>query len=266
MSQLTNRRLELVSVVGLAATALVVVLGTVLATDGSAPGMATPRPIDIDGASGTLPVGSGLPSAQYCAEYADRVGSDHEAKPENREANLSVPRDLRLPPWPDFWDPSANRLFVPRIDGQYTGTTDQIIVWGACKWGISTDVVRAMAVAESSWRQDKVGDYVDDPTLCVGGYAVPCPTSFGLLQLKHTTRPGSWPNSQQHTAFNVDYSLAVLRACFEGWVTYLEGGYSAGDLSGCVGWHYSGEWLDDQAFAYVQSVQRWLDEQPWTRW
>ena len=217
MSQLANRRSVLVWVVALSAA---VVLVMVLAPDGAPTGIATAEPVSEDGAGGTLPVGSQLPSAEHCAAYADQVGSDREARPENRGANLSVPRDLVLPPWPGFWDPSANRLFVPRVNGQYTGTTDQIIVWGACKWGISTDVVRAMAMAESSWRQAHVGDYVDDPALCVGGYSVPCPTSFGLLQLKDTTRPGSWLNSQQHTAFNVDYSLAVLRGCF-GWVTYL---------------------------------------------
>jgi hypothetical protein len=89
--------------------------------------------------------------------------------PENRDANLSVPGDLRVPAWPDSWDPSANRLFVPRIDGQFTGTTNQNIVWGSCIWGISPDVVCAMATEDSSWPQDDVGDYVDDPALCVGG-------------------------------------------------------------------------------------------------
>ena len=249
------------SVAGIAAAAVLVV---VLAANVFAPEVAKSTLAAFDGA--TLPVRSALPSDDSCAQYAREVGSDREAVPDNVEANNSVPTDLTLPPWPDFWESSANRLFVPRIDGRFTGTTDQIIVWGACKWGIEIDVVRAMAVAESSWRQDKVGDPVDNPALCVGGDSVPCPTSFGLLQLKHTTRPGSWPDSQQHTAFNVDYSLAVLRGCYEGWVTYLENGYGAGDLWGCVGWHYSGEWKDVPAFEYIDRVRRWLHEQPWRQW
>jgi hypothetical protein len=262
MSQLSNRR----SVLLWLALTLAIVFVMVLATYKTPRGIATGEPIAEGGAGETLPVGSNLPSAQQCAAYAHQVGSDREARPGNTAANLSVPRDLVLPAWPDFWDQSANRLFVPRIDGQYTGTTDQIIVWGACKWGINTDVVRAMAMAESSWRQTKVGDYVDDPALCVGGYSVPCPTSFGILQIKHIYRPGSWPTSQQHTAFNIDYALAVVRGCFEGWVTYLHNGYTAGDLWGCVGWHFSGEWKDGPALAYVQRVQRQLDDQFWTRW
>jgi autotransporter family porin len=242
-----------------------VVLVVVLTTHRTAPGVATPGPV-AGNTGATLPVGSRLPSAESCAAYADQVGSDREAEPENTLANRSSPSVRTLPPWPDFWAPPANRLFVPRIDGQFTGTTDQIIVWGACKWGISTDVVRAMAMVESAWRQAHVGDYANDPALCVGDYAAPCPTSFGLLQLKHITRPGSWPDSQLHTAFNVDYSLAVLRGCFEGWVTYLDNGYSASDLWGCVGWHYSGQWKDDLALGYVQAVKHELEERPWTNW
>jgi hypothetical protein len=265
MARLINRWSVLMWVVALITTAVIVI---VVVTDGAAPGTATSTPQSrADGGGGrTLPVGSVLPSAGQCAEFANQVGLDRETVPENWAANMSVPQDLRLPAWPGFWDPAANQLFVPRIDGQFTGTTDQIIVWGACKWGIETDVVRAMAVAESSWRQDKVSDFVTDPALCVDGYVVPCPTSFGLLQLKHTTRPGSWPDSQRDTAFNVDYSLAVLRGCMEGWVTYLGNGYTAGDLWGCVGWHYSGEWKDGLALKYVQTVQHWLAERPWTSW
>ncbi|MCW2690749.1 MAG: hypothetical protein JWR37_5639 [Mycobacterium sp.] len=265
MSQLVSRRSLLVCIGALAAAVLLVV---VFATNGAAPGMATPQAESIDGAGGTLPVGSALPSAAQCTAYAEQVGSHREAVPENTAANLSVPGHLKLPPWPDStWDPSVNRLFVPRIDGQYTGTTDQIIVWGACKWGISPDVVRAMAMQESSWRQSTVSDYVNDPALCVGGYSVPCPTSFGLLGLKHIYRPGSWPDSQQHTAFNVDYGLAVIRGCFEGWLTYLGNGYTPGDLSGCLGWHFSGSsWKNDLALGYIQRVQGRLDDQPWTRW
>ena len=264
MPQLSNRDWVVISAITLAVVIVVVV--AFVASNRTAPGISTPQRVPIELAAGTLPAGSVLPSDEHCAAKAQQVGSDREARPENTDANMSVPTGLMLPPWPDFWDPPANRDFLPRINGQFTGTTDEIIAWGACKWGFSTDVVRAMAWAESSWRQGHVGDYEDDPNSCVGGDAVPCPTSFGLLQLKHIFRPGSWPNSQQHTAFNVDYGLAYIRGCFEGWVSYLrEDGYRPGDLAGCLGWHYSGEWRDGESLEYIQRVQRRLDEQPWTR-
>jgi autotransporter family porin len=177
-----------------------------------------------------------------------------------------VPGDLSLPDWPDYWNPRVNSEFVTRIDGKYTGTTDEILSWGACKWGFDTDLIRAMATEESYWHQDQLGDYSHNPDDCVGPYQVPCPTSFGILQIKHIYRPGSYPYSQQYTAFNVDYALAVLRGCFEGFVTYLGGDYAPGDLWGCVGWHYSGDWKDPSARGYISRVKGHLDRKPWQGW
>ena len=240
-----------------------VVLVVVLTTDRVTPAIATPGP--VAGSTGaTVPVGSNLPSAELCAAYADLVGSDREGRPENTDANRSMPSHRMLPRWSDFWAPPANRLFVPRIDGQFTGTTDQIIVWGACKWGVNTDVV-------ARWRWPsphggrRVGDYANDPALCVGDDIAPCPTSFGLLQLKHTTRPGSWPDSQLHTAFNVDYSLAV-RGCFEGGLPTLTAATVPATSGVINGLALLGEWKDDLALGYVQAVERELEEHPWTSW
>jgi len=59
-------------------------------------------------------------------------------------------------------DPAAD-TFARRIDGNFTGTTDEIIRWGACKWGFDEDIVRAVAVNESYWRQSQLGDLVNGP-------------------------------------------------------------------------------------------------------
>ena len=40
-----------------------------------------------------------------------------------------------MPAWKDFTE-QANQQFVPRIDGKFTGTTDAILSWGSCKWGL----------------------------------------------------------------------------------------------------------------------------------
>ncbi len=211
-----------------------------------------------------MPPRSALPAGAQCAQ---RVGHDDwEPRPENAVGNSSVPENLSLPAWPDYYAPEVNSRVVSRIDGEFTGTTNAIITWGACKWGFDTDIVRAMAVEESYWYQSKTGDVTNDPKQCVGGAAVPCPTSFGLLQIKHVFRPGSYPYSARYTAFNLDYALAVLRACYEGWVTYLEGDYRPGDLWGCVGWHYSGEWKDPDALGYIGRVQDHLSAKPWLKW
>ena len=58
------------------------------------------------------------------------------------------------------------------MTGNFTGTTDEIIQWTACKWGIDEDVVRAQAAKETYWFQKNVGDFSADPTRCVPGHPI----------------------------------------------------------------------------------------------
>ena len=53
-----------------------------------------------------------------------------------------------------------------RVTGNMTGTTDEIIQWIACKWGIAEDVVRAQVAKESWWHQDTLGDFTTDASAC----------------------------------------------------------------------------------------------------
>lgn len=198
-----------------------------------------------------VPPGSSLPSGAECASTIDRSG--WEPVPENDAANHHVPRGLEVGPRSDY-TAEANERVLPRIDGEFTGTTDEIIAWGACKWGFDADLVRAQAFVESSWDQSTEGDPSNNPEACVPGEYPPCPTSFGLLQIKHVFHAGSYPASLESTAFNVDYALGMIRACYEGWIAYLPNDYGPGDLEGCLGHHYSGRWRDNAGMTYAADV------------
>ncbi len=209
----------------------------------------------------TLSAGSELPSGATCAAWVRR--SSWEPRPENATANATVPASLSLPDWPGYAD-AANTTLKPRIDGNFTGTTDELIQWASCKWGFDEDLTRAQAVVESSWRQDALGDWESDQKLCAPGWEATCPTSFGILQIKHYYHPGTYPHSLRSTAFNLDYSLALRRACYEGWAYY--GTQSRGDLWGCVGAHWSGNWSDPGSNAYATRVQEALTKKAWLSW
>lgn len=226
-------------------------------------GCTSGMPARDDGDFHTLPVRTALPSGKECAARVQR--GQPEPRPENTSANQFVPDHVSIPIWGDFTE-EANQRFVPRIDGKFTGTTSEILAWGACKWGLDADIVRAVAVQESDWRQSTVGDKSHDPKDCVGGATPPCPTSFGITQLKHLYLPGSYPLSQRSTAFNVDYYGARIRSCYEGWVTYLGGDYGPGDIWHCVGWHWSGYWKDGGSAHYIMRVRHYLDTKPWLDW
>lgn len=51
------------------------------------------------------------------------------------------------------YDPRWDTELLPRVDGQFTGTTDEILQWAACKWGLPDNLIRADADIESTWFQ-----------------------------------------------------------------------------------------------------------------
>jgi hypothetical protein len=177
----------------------------------------------------TLPPGSVLPSGAECATRVKR-------QPENKRVNAlynATPGSQQLAS--DFFggsDPRANTEIAVRVTGAFTGTTDEILQWAACKWGIDPDMVRAQAAVESWWRQSAKGDWGADPDRCP------------------------------------DTAYAVWRACYEGyewWLNEVERGqdYAPGDAWGCVGRWYAGRWRTAPAEAYIARVKDYLTDRVW---
>ena len=235
-----------------------------------------PSAASIAGGFTTLPPGAALPSEQECAARVKR--SSWEPRSDNTPANQHVPtqeQTARLTPWNETIgvDPKANNLLL-QITGNFTGTTDEILQWAACKWGIDENIVRAEAVVESNWHQNFRGDYTNAKSYCPPGTwdGQGCYQSYGLLQLKYYYFQSAWPMSRDDTAFNVEYVLGVIRTCFEGWTTYLNefpsplpgyAAYHAGDIWGCLGRWYSGRWYTQNAVNYIQQVKTALADKAW---
>jgi autotransporter family porin len=218
----------------------------------------------------TLPPGSALPSSLDCASRVRH--SRWEPRPENAKANRTVGIACTETGACPIW---SKDLYVhaSRVDGKFSGTTDEILQWGACKWGLDEDLLRARAAEESGWRQSTLGDRTSDSRLCASfGATAPCYQSYGILQIKASIGdgyPNTYPYSQNSTAFNVDYSSAWLRACLDGYDTWLndesagDRPYVPGDLWGCVGAWYSGKWHDRSAETYVNSIRKHLASKVW---
>jgi autotransporter family porin len=163
-----------------------------------------------------------------------------------------------------------------RVTGNFTGTTDEIIQWAACKWGIDEDIVRAQVAKESYWTQDAAGDYGSDPKSCVPGQTIgenrdqpgQCPQSIGLMQVRYPYWSWAFPGATASSAYNLDAALAARRNCFDGnetWLNTVEGGkdYAAGDIWGCIGLWFSGRWYDQPAKDYIAAVQAYLSSRVW---
>lgn len=191
-----------------------------------------PPPPSGDGGFVTLPVGAALPSG---AECATRVKAAAEIRPENAAANAnrgSRANANNRTDWSGF----------DRVDGAFSGTTDEIIQWAACKWGIDEDIARAQVIKESYWYQSTNGD---------GG------ESWGLGQVRDTAHQSAFEfsiNARTSSAYNLDYTYASWRACYEGaygWLNQFPRGrdYGPGDVWGCVGLWFTGRWYNgDDAY------------------
>jgi autotransporter family porin len=194
----------------------------------------------------TLPVGSALPSGAECAARvrpAAEVRSVNTAANNNRgsRANANNRND-----WNGF----------DRVDGNFAGTTDELIQWAACKWGIDEDIARAQIAKESWWHQSANGDNGE---------------SWGLGQVRDTAHQSAFEyaiNARTSSAYNLDYTYAAWRACYEGvltWLNNVERGkqYSAGDADGCLGVWFSGRWYTQPATTYIAAVNDYKNQRIW---
>jgi len=216
----------------------------------------------------TLPAGSQLHSGAQCATWV-KSHPLPESKAVNRPFNSQVGH--RLDAGFLSGDAPAASQIASRVDGNFTGSTREILRWAACKWGVDEDLVYAQAAKESWWRQTTRGDWSTDPTICppdhgldVDGLRGQCPESFGILQNRYRYEKTAWPGVERSTAMNADAAYAIWRSCFEGYETWLNSvdrgtTYQAGDAWGCVGRWFSGRWhvaSGDQYAAAVRDDQR----------
>jgi hypothetical protein len=225
------------------------------------------------------PVGSyaSLPTDAQAAAEVHR--SDWEPRPGNYSYNHTVPHHLRLVRElvsSHAYDPRWNKYILGRITGDFTGTTDEIFQWAAAKWGIPDNLLRTIAYMESGWHQSTYGDLVTKRSECPPGFTrLPCPVTFGIVGTKSTSWPGIFPWNRHSTAAAVDVLGGFLRGCYEGWVWWLgqhgnrsHGVYHAGDMWGCVGAWYSGNWHDGPVNGhggenYIMRAQYWSRLRPW---
>jgi autotransporter family porin len=234
-----------------------------------------------DGYFGLKPVGSyaSLPTDAQAAAMVHR--SNWEPRPGNYRYNHTVPHHLwlwREPAASHAYDPRWNKYILSRVTGDFRGTTDEIFQWAAAKWGIPDNLLRTIAYMESNWRQSNHGDYVYHRARCLPGYkTVPCPVTFGIVGTRSPSWPGIYPWNRDSTAAGVDVLGGFLRGCYEGWVWWLaqhgnrsNGVYHAGDIWGCVGAWYAGNWRNGPAKGpggenYLLRAQYWFKVHPWLR-
>jgi autotransporter family porin len=224
-----------------------------------------------------VPAGAPLPDEASCAAL---VRPTSEVRPDNTTPNrtLVTAADLaKLLPWDENMAFDRHALDLQqRVTGAFSGTTDELLQWTACKWGFDADALRAEAVRSSGWMQTLASDWTMSSADCPPGAATrpsdgACAQTYGIFQIVWQYHQSAWPGFRDSTPFHLDYIFGLRRVCFEGWDlsqgARAAGGraYSANDYWGCVGAHFSGQWYDAGANVYINAVKQELANRAWTR-
>lgn len=193
-----------------------------------------------------------------------------ETRPANAAANHYVPSGLELAA---FHSAGSFNPLEKYVSGGFAGTTDEILQWGAHKWGIPEDVMRAVAVTESWWRQEGMGDRRDG----VNAALYPAQSrisasavyeTLGLMQVKwrpdQSLHAGTEPLRWKSTPFNVDYWGASIRYYYDGLCDWCGSGYGPGQDWNSVGaWFSPSPWAGSQS--YVNQVKDHVAARTWER-
>jgi hypothetical protein len=233
---------------------------------------AEPPDVPADARFVLLPPATELPSEASCAARVRR--SDWEPRRGNQLYNQRVPAPAQLTALSNGTS-GLNRDYARRVTGNFVGTTDEILQWGACKWGFDEDYVRSFAARASNWQQNLWRLWTDTMSSCppnaetmTAAGTTQCAIIYGILQISYTYHKQTWPMIHDNTAFNVDYALAYVRNCFEGRSGWLNGSggrpYAAGDEWGCLGAYYSGQWYDSDGTEYMEAIKGQMINKPWT--
>lgn len=200
--------------------------------------------------SNTLAMSAGGPrTSEDAAKLVTR--NKWEPRPSNYKSNHRIPNKELLKKWRSRSDMPYKKY----VNGRFKGTTDEIIQWAAHKWG-DTNLMRSVATVESWWRMDTKGDNGD---------------SFGLYQVR---RPyhcwGKCSIARYYTAWNTDYYGGIIRAYYDGkmtWLNTVERGkqYRPGDLFGSFGAWYSGRWWTEDVSWYTNWVKYRYKEKTWKK-
>jgi len=172
----------------------------------------------------------------------------------NTAFNAQVPTPAELNTFATnryFFDPLYDYSQFQRITGAYptvhgkTPSTDMILRFAACKYGIDEDVVRAQAWQESGWRQAVAGDdrigassciqgsftsLYDTAISLIDGNTIPripdgCYQSWGIHQTKVFYEWMTWPAIKDSTTFAAENREATQRTCMIGGYEYMPASY-----------------------------------------
>jgi hypothetical protein len=150
--------------------------------------------------------------------------------------------------------------YYDRITGMKTGTTAELILWAADSWGVPRSLALALAWNESLWKTRMAGDYQTGRLTSWGDYRPLDYQSYGMIQIKRSYWPDSFPKARDSTAYGLSYGLAILRAMYDGALPTIPAG---GSWDRALQAYFDGQPGTPGGVAYSEKVRRVEADRPW---
>lgn len=240
-------------------------------SDSAAAALVTHEPeIRPKNATGYSIGGTSYPAPNYYVPSAAEIAAFHSATDQYGQTAVQA---------------NPYNQYVDGLDGLASPSTDDLIQWGAHKWGIPEDWLRAQYVQESQWSQYWQGDQTtesgaDYPLFPVQS-RVPNTSSdvyesLGITQLRwepttasNSLHAGTEPLRWKSTAFNVDYQAATIRFYYDN-PSGTRSSWGDASYVPCQQWNSLGGWFEPYPWnnsgqqGYITQVQGKLSSQTWT--
>ena len=205
------------------------------------------------------PIGGTYPLSDLVCAQEIAFTTEDPALAFNSPFNMVIPTSTQITNFYANPNGQAGQVILPAdyfgITGFYPSllsvspSTDMLIRWAACKWGIDEDTLRAQMWQESQWHMDAAGDAQagtvnpGQPGSCTppgnSGQGTPmntaifnipivffnatevmnqggCFQSYGIGQEKVSFFTTEFPTISQSTAFAVDLRAGAERGCIKG--------------------------------------------------
>jgi hypothetical protein len=171
--------------------------------------------------------------------------------------------------------------FVDGLHGLTNPSTDDLIQWGAHKWGIPEDWLRAQYVQESYWNHFNLGDRTTQSSAWYSQYPLQAQVpntldtyeSMGLTQVRwrpdNSDGLGTEPLRWKSTAFNIDFQASQIRFYYDN-PNGLRTLWGDASYVPCQQWNSLGGWFEPYPWnnsgqqSYINSVQQHLNNRTWT--
>jgi hypothetical protein len=158
--------------------------------------------------------------------------------------------DPQPAPWTGGGDIGVGLAIPPAGTNPSHAVMDTLLSRAADKYGIPREILKAVALRESSWRQyDSSGEAVAGRNSSS--------TDWGVMQINDYYHPDAFPRAKTDVAFNIDYGAKYLASQFRRYGSWPDAvaAYNAGSVRRTASGQYVNQAYVDWVMAHAEQFK-----------